>query len=99
MSRAILLLLLALSLLTPVVGTAATHSADSVTLTVRGMFCGSCANTVRKALAPLPGIIAVAVDVKTDRVTVTYNRQKASVPQMVAAIRKAGYEAEAPRSR
>lgn len=97
MNRVLLSLLLTISLLTPP-GLAATNRADTVTLTVRGMFCASCATTVRKALAPLPGILTVAVEVKADRVTVTYTSRKVSVPQMVEAIRRAGYRAEAPRT-
>jgi copper chaperone CopZ len=93
MLRTLTILLLLLGLLSPAWGATAANRAATVALTVRGMFCGSCANTVKKALAPLPGIMAVQVDVKKDLVTVTYDRQKGSVPQMVQAIRRAGYQA------
>jgi copper chaperone CopZ len=105
MSRLLPALMLTMTLLAPVpastsppVGTTPKR-VDNITLAVRGMFCGSCATAVKKALARLPGIIDVAVEVERDRVTVTYNPRKASVPQMVEAIRKAGYRAEAPPGR
>lgn len=96
MTRVILLLLMALTLATPALAASNASHAVTVPLTVRGMMCGSCAAAVKKALAPIPGISEVNVDLPKDLVTVTYDDRKATVPQMLEAIRKAGYRAEAP---
>jgi uncharacterized membrane protein YraQ (UPF0718 family)/copper chaperone CopZ len=45
--------------------------ADTLSLAVRGMTCGSCANRVREALAAQPGVHTVQVDLESERATVT----------------------------
>lgn len=97
--RAARILLLALSFQSFFPDAATAILKESVVIRVRGMFCSSCADTVKKAVAPLPGILSVAVDIRQDRVTVTYDRQKGSVPRMLEAIQKAGYRADLPPSK
>ena len=90
-------LLLAILLLTTQLATAAPNTSDRVVIKVRGMMCGSCSLAVKRALFSLPGIGVVTVDLPRDQVTVSYDRSRATVPQMVEVIRKAGYRAEPPR--
>ena len=97
-SRIMLILLVAHLSYSSCLGAAIANLRESVVLRVRGMFCSSCADTVKQAVAPLPGILSVTVDIRRDRVTVTYDRQKGSVPLMLEAIRKAGYRADLPPS-
>jgi Cu+-exporting ATPase len=75
---------------------AAPNTSDRVVMKVRGMMCGSCSLAVKRALHSLPGIGTVTVDLPRDLVTVSYDRTRATVPQMVEVIRKAGYRAEPP---
>jgi Cu+-exporting ATPase len=96
MRRPLLTLLAILSFCSFCHGAVVTGQRERVVIRVRGMFCNSCADTVKHAVAPLPGILSVAVDMGSNRVTVTYYRQKGSVPRMLEAIRKAGYRADLP---
>ena len=90
-----ILLLSTIFLMTRLVA-AAPNTSDRVVIKVRGMMCGSCSLAVKRALFSLPGIGVVTVDLPRDLVTVSYDRSRATVPQMVEVIRKAGYRAEPP---
>ncbi|CAN7714550.1 heavy metal translocating P-type ATPase [Caballeronia sp. LjRoot29] len=59
---------------------------------IGGMTCASCVRRVEKALAKVPGVGQVSVNLATEKATV---HADASVPrdQLVAAVTKAGYEA------
>ena len=62
------------------------------TLQVEGMTCASCVARVEKALARLPGVLSVSVNLATERATV---RALSTVPvaTLRAAVLKAGYAA------
>ncbi|WP_322048506.1 heavy metal translocating P-type ATPase [Paraburkholderia sp. J67] len=66
-------------------------------LEIRGMTCASCAMRVEKALAKVPGVTRVSVNLATEKATVdtTMDAQSsvALTQQLVAAVEKAGYEA------
>ncbi|MFT4511151.1 heavy metal translocating P-type ATPase [Caballeronia sp. 15711] len=59
---------------------------------IGGLTCASCVRRVEKALAKVPGVGQVSVNLATEKATV---HADASVPrdQLVAAVTKAGYEA------
>ena len=59
-------------------------------LAVEGMSCASCVGRVERALAAVPGVSAASVNLATERATV---RGSADPDLLVAALRKAGYEA------
>jgi Cu+-exporting ATPase len=61
-------------------------------LAVDGMTCASCVRRVERALQRVPGVVAVSVNLATERARVTADRGVAPEP-LVAAIRAAGYEA------
>jgi len=59
-------------------------------LSITGMTCASCAGRVERALAKVPGVTAVSVNLATEQALVT----GPSAPQaLVAAVEKAGYGA------
>jgi Cu+-exporting ATPase len=62
----------------------------SLTLPVRGMSCASCVAHVEKALAAVPGVAQVAVNLATESATVLAPRAGASA--LVDAVEQAGYE-------
>ncbi len=66
----------------------------TIILSIPGMMCGGCVANVEEALNSQPGVDRVDVDLdsKTARVNTD-----ASVSDLVAAVRAAGYEAE-PRN-
>lgn len=63
----------------------------SMTLNVRGMSCGHCVAAITSAVAPLPGVTDVAVDLEQGLVTVEGSADEASV---VAAIEDTGYDVD-----
>jgi copper chaperone CopZ len=63
---------------------------------VGGMTCGGCASAVTVAVKKLDGVVDVAVDREKGSATVTYERKKVTVDEIVAAINKAGYKATNP---
>jgi Cu+-exporting ATPase len=64
----------------------------SVELAVSGMTCAACAARIEKVLNRLPGVSA-QVNFAAEKASVRYAPGLASVEDMVAAVRKAGYEA------
>ncbi|PAX06453.1 heavy metal translocating P-type ATPase [Sphingomonas lenta] len=65
---------------------------STVELGVEGMTCASCVGHVEKALNGVPGVAAATVNLATEKVSVRYLRGIASVEDLEAAIRSAGYE-------
>jgi copper chaperone len=64
----------------------------SRTLTVEGMSCGHCEQTVEDAIEALTGVRAAAADRDADQVTVDGD---ADTEELVAAVEDAGYDATA----
>jgi copper chaperone CopZ len=61
-------------------------------LTVTGMSCGHCEETVEDALGDVDGVTAVTADNELDRVTVEGD---ADPDALVAVVEDAGYDATA----
>lgn len=64
----------------------------SRTLTVEGMTCGHCEQTVEEALEDVAGVTDATADRETEQVTVEGD---ADPDAMVATVEDAGYEASA----
>jgi copper chaperone CopZ len=62
------------------------------TITVEGMSCGHCEQTVEEALEGIDGVTAATADRETDSATV---EGSAAPEQLVSAVEKAGYDASA----
>src|SRR3954447_23501366 len=65
---------------------------EEIVLPVRGMTCASCVRRVERAIAKVPGVQSVAVNLATERATIDYYPGAASVADFRAAVEKAGYE-------
>jgi Cu+-exporting ATPase len=63
-----------------------------VTISVGGMSCATCANTIEEALLSLDGVQAASVNLASDKVTITYDPQVVRVADLKRAIRDSGYE-------
>ena len=61
-------------------------------LPITGMTCANCARTIERTLTKLPGISAAAVNYASERAQVDYVPGAIGIRDMVAAIRKAGYD-------
>jgi Cd2+/Zn2+-exporting ATPase len=66
-------------------------SAASCSLSVGGMDCSSCAESVEKALRSLEGVQDVRVDVVGGRVNVEYAEGKLARGDLVSAVTRVGY--------
>lgn len=64
----------------------------SETITVEGMTCGHCEQTVEEALEDVTGVTAVTADREAETVTVEGDADKQA---LVDAVDEAGYEASA----
>ncbi|MFA7679921.1 MAG: heavy metal translocating P-type ATPase [Pigmentiphaga sp.] len=64
---------------------------QTVELNVSGMSCASCVGRVERALQAVDGVSEAVVNLATERATI---RGQASVESLIAAIAKAGYDAE-----
>lgn len=60
-------------------------------LTVSGMTCGGCANTVTRILSRVPGVVGAKVDFAAGRATV---KGEAPPAELIAAVEAAGYGAK-----
>lgn len=66
----------------------------TVTITVKGMTCSGCVNSVTKALKGVDGVQEAKVDLQGQKATVTYDEAKTSVQALKQAVEDAGYDAE-----
>ncbi|GGI96632.1 hypothetical protein GCM10010885_02920 [Alicyclobacillus cellulosilyticus] len=66
----------------------------TATITVKGMTCSGCVNSVTKALKGVAGVEEARVDLQSQTATVTFDEAKTSVAELKAAIEEAGYETE-----
>lgn len=65
---------------------------QTVDLAIDGMTCATCVGRVEKALGKLPGVTAT-VNLASERARVRFAPGTADVDALVAAVRKAGYDA------
>jgi Cu+-exporting ATPase len=65
---------------------------DRVTISVGGMTCASCSQTVEKALLALEGVNEAIVNLATEKVRVHYDPGTVTIGEMKRAIKAAGYE-------
>jgi P-type Cu+ transporter len=72
--------------------TAAADVTSSAEFAIGGMTCASCVRRVEKALAKVPGVEQVSVNLATEKATV-HAEASVSRDQLLAAVTKAGYEA------
>ncbi|WP_168791866.1 heavy metal translocating P-type ATPase [Paraburkholderia aromaticivorans] len=66
---------------------------QSTELAIGGMTCASCATRVEKALAKVPGVVGASVNLATETATVNLDGTAAAPDALIAAVKKAGYEA------
>lgn len=62
----------------------------TTTITVEGMSCGGCANSVRAELTHIPGVLGVDVDVSSGTVTIASD-SPVDDEAIRGAVEEAGY--------
>lgn len=61
------------------------------TVRISGMTCAACAQRVQKAVSKLEGVANANVNFATEKLTVEFDAQKASMPTIKEAVEHAGY--------
>ena len=69
---------------------------EEVILSIGGMRCGSCADSVRQALAQVDGVMAAHVIFANTAARIRFDAQRTNVQTLAAAVTAAGYPAELP---
>jgi copper chaperone len=64
---------------------------NTIQLSVTGMTCGGCVNSVKKVLAALPGVQNVDVTLEPGQANVEYDPAKIVPAAMIQAVIDAGY--------
>ncbi|MFC4769598.1 heavy metal translocating P-type ATPase [Effusibacillus consociatus] len=64
---------------------------DRVTLGITGMTCAACATRVEKNLSKLEGVKQAAVNLASEKATVTFDPNKVSLDQLIEKVEKTGY--------
>lgn len=65
---------------------------NTLTLTVSGMSCMGCVNSVKNLVSALPGVASVQVDLASGRVEVGHDPARASADAIRQAIEGGGYQ-------
>ncbi len=65
---------------------------NELTLSIGGMSCASCVNTVEESVGELDGVLSASVNLVTEKLTVRYDPQRVRVAQIKKAVLDAGYE-------
>lgn len=65
---------------------------NDVTLRIEGMSCGHCVGQVRNALARLDGVQVHQIQV--GEASLSYDPETLALPEIVEAVKRAGYEVE-----
>ncbi|ABM39381.1 heavy metal translocating P-type ATPase [Polaromonas naphthalenivorans] len=68
---------------------------QSLRLKIGDMTCASCVARVEKALKQVPGVLSAEVNLALETAEVTVAGGAATLPQLIAAVDKAGYRAQA----
>jgi len=66
---------------------------ETVRLSIEGMTCTGCVNSVMRVLTALPGVSQADVSLTKARAKVTYDPAMTGVEAMKQAIERAGYKA------
>lgn len=65
---------------------------STLTLTVSGMSCMGCVNSVKNLVSALPGVSVVQIDLASGRVEVTHDPARVDVQAIHQAIEGGGYQ-------
>ena len=65
---------------------------ENTTLSVGGMSCSHCENSIKKAVGGLKGVYEVRVDLAGKKVTVDYDPAQVNITAVREAIEDQGYD-------
>lgn len=67
---------------------------NALHLRTTGFYCGACPQVVEKALAPIPGVMQVAIVRSMGLTSILFDPAVADAEDLCARIRRAGFGAE-----
>jgi copper chaperone len=67
---------------------------NEIILSVTGMTCGGCVNSVHKVLMALPGVLSATVTLTPGQAHVAYDPAQVGRAELVKAVVDAGFGAE-----
>jgi len=70
---------------------------EIIQLDIKGMTCASCVAHVEKGIKKVPGIDMAAVNLATEKATVSFDPEKTDMEQIIQAVSDAGYGASETR--
>ncbi|HEY5584623.1 MAG TPA: copper chaperone CopZ [Ruminiclostridium sp.] len=65
---------------------------QSINITVEGMSCSHCENSIKKAVGALDGVDLVSVDLGSKKVTVEFDPGKVNDKTIIDTIEDQGYD-------
>jgi uncharacterized membrane protein len=71
----------------------------NIGLQINGVHCKSCKTVIEAEVEVLPGIKSINVNPKTGRCQIEYNDNKISLPGIIKAIEKHGYQVVVPKEK
>ena len=66
---------------------------NRATLRISGMYCAACAGVIEAALRQVEGVADARVSAAAERATVHWDTRRAQMADLIAAVRRAGYDA------
>jgi copper chaperone len=67
---------------------------ETSVLSVTGMKCGGCENTVKTKLQAVDGVLSIEPSFKENRVTVEFDNEKLNLDAIKSVITQAGFTVE-----
>ncbi len=64
----------------------------TITIPIKGMHCASCAITIEKDLAHVPGVMKAHANLAMERATVEYDEATVTVEKLAQTIKETGYD-------
>lgn len=74
------------------------HSMREEVYDIGGMHCAACSSAVERVTRKLPGVESSDVNLPLNRLTITYDEEKASSDDIISKIEKAGFSAKIHKS-
>lgn len=71
-----------------------TEHRQQITLSISGMTCTNCAQTIEKVIRKIPGVYTITVNFSLKQAHIDYDSEQVTVSSLIKAIQQSGYEAE-----
>lgn len=69
---------------------------ETKTYPIKGMHCASCVRLIERAVGKVQGISSANVNLATEQLTVSYNKEECSQEKIASAVEGAGYKLSLP---